>query len=158
MNKTLKFAITTAAVCFSALAFAQEGAKSIRGIEVSAPDPVAETKTYVGGKPGRQTPVTRTFSTQPPVVPHSVEKFDEINLEGNQCLECHSAAMAKKSNAPVIGDSHFIDREGNKHVDATNARYNCTQCHVPQVDAPPLVENVFKGDKLVNKAKAAPKK
>ncbi|GAB3553792.1 hypothetical protein GCM10027343_41040 [Noviherbaspirillum agri] len=155
MNKTLKVVIATAATCFSMLAFAQEGAKSMRGIDVSAPDPVAEVKDYVGGKPGRQAPITRTFSTQPPVVPHAVDKFDEINLEGNQCLECHSAAMAKKSNAPMIGESHFIDREGKKHADATPARYNCTQCHVPQVDAPPLVDNTFKGDKLVNKAKPA---
>ncbi|HJV73649.1 MAG TPA: nitrate reductase cytochrome c-type subunit [Noviherbaspirillum sp.] len=158
MNKTLKFAITAIAACFTVVAFAQESAKSIRGIDVSAPDPVADVKTYGGGRPGKQTPITRTFSTQPPVIPHAVEKFDEINLEGNQCLDCHAAANAKKSNAPVIGNSHFIDREGNKHEDATNGRYNCTQCHVPQVDAPPLVDNVFKGDKLVNKAKAVPKK
>jgi len=25
------------------------------------------------------------------------------------------------------------------------ARFNCTQCHVPQSGAPPLVENTFKG-------------
>lgn len=148
MNKTLKVIIAAAATCMSALAFAQE-AKSMRGIDVSAPDPVAEAKEYVGLRPGKQAPVTRTFSTQPPVIPHAVEKFDEINLEGNQCLDCHSAANHKKNNAPVIGNSHFVDREGKKHADATPARYNCTQCHVPQIDAPPLVDNVFKGDKLV---------
>jgi len=152
MNKTLKVLITAAATCVSALAFAQEGAKSMRGIDVAAPDPVAEVKEYVGLRPGKQAPITRTFSTQPPVIPHAVEKFDEINLEGNQCLDCHSAANYKKNKAPKIGDSHFVDREGKKHADATPARYNCTACHVPQVDAPPLVENVFKGDKLVNKA------
>lgn len=152
MNKTLKFAIAVAATCFSALAFAQEGAKSMRGAEVSAPDEVAEAKSYAGLRPGKQAPITRTFSTQPPVIPHAVEKFDEINLEGNQCLDCHSAANYKKNNAPKLGDSHFVDRDGKKHADATNGRYNCTQCHVPQVDAPPLVDNVFKGDKLVNKA------
>lgn len=152
MNHILKFAITAAAACFAALAFAQEGAKSMRGIDVAAPDEVAAVKDYAGARPGKQTPITRTFSTQPPVVPHAVEKFDEINLEGNQCLDCHSAANYKKNKAPRLGDSHFVDREGKKHAEATPARYNCTQCHVPQVDAPPLVDNVFKGDKLVNKA------
>jgi len=154
MKKTLKFTIAAMAACFAALAFAQDGAKSMRGIDVGAPDEPAEVKTYAGGRPGKQTPVTRTFSTQPPVVPHAVEKFDEINLEGNQCLDCHGPANFKKNNAPKIGDSHFVDREGKKHEDVTNARYNCTQCHVPQIDAPPLVESVFKGDKLVKKVPA----
>jgi nitrate reductase (cytochrome), electron transfer subunit len=154
MKKTLKFTIATVAACFAMLAFAQDSAKSMRGIDVGAPDEAAEVKTYVGSRPGKQTPITRTFSTQPPVVPHAVEKFDEINLEGNQCLDCHSAANYKKAKAPQIGDSHFVDRDGKKHEDATNGRYNCTQCHVPQIDAPPLVESVFKGDKLVKKAPA----
>jgi cytochrome c-type protein NapB len=149
MNKTLKLTITAVAVCFSTLAFAQQATKSMRGIEVSAPDPVAAVMEYVGARPGKQDGIPRTFSTQPPVVPHAVEKFDEINLEGNQCLDCHSAATYKKNNAPKMGDSHFIDREGKKHAEATPARYNCTNCHVPQVDAPPLVENLFQGDKVV---------
>ncbi len=152
MTKTLKFAIAAVAACFTVLAFAQDGTKSMRGIDVAAPDEAAAVKPYVGSRPGKQEPIVRTFSTQPPVIPHAVEKFDEINLEGNQCLDCHSAANFKKNNAPKLGDSHFVDRDGKKHADATHARYNCTQCHVPQIDAPPLVDNVFKGDKLVKKA------
>ena len=151
MNKSLKLAIAAVATFFTFTAFAQEGVKSMRGIDVAAPDEPAAEKLYAGIRPGKQDPIARTFSTQPPVISHAVEKFDEINLEVNQCLDCHSAANYKKNNAPVIGKSHFIDRDGKKHVDAANARYNCTQCHVPQVDAPPLVENVFKGDKVVKK-------
>lgn len=154
MKKTLKFVIAVMAAGFTALAFAQDGAKSMRGIDVGAADEAAEVKEYAGARPGKQTPIARTFSTQPPLVPHAVERFDEINLEGNQCLDCHGAANYKKANAPKIGDSHFVDRDGKKHEDATNARYNCTQCHVPQIDAPPLVESAFKGDKLVKKAPA----
>ena len=151
MKKTLKFAIVAMTACFAALAFAQDATKSMRGIDVGAADEAAEVKEYAGARPGKQTPIVRTFSTQPPVVPHAVERFDEINLEGNQCLDCHGAANYKKANAPKIGDSHFVDRNGKKHEDATNARYNCTQCHVPQIDAPALVESDFKGDKLVKK-------
>lgn len=151
MNKSLKIAIAAVATFFAFTAFAQEGTKSMRGIDVAATDEAAEVKMYNGNRPGKQAPIARTFSTQPPVIPHAAEKFDEINLEVNQCLECHSAANYKKNKAPAIGKSHFIDRDGKKHADATNARYNCTQCHVPQVDAPPLVDNVFKGDKLVKK-------
>ncbi len=158
MNKTLKLTIAVVATYFSALAFAADGAKSMRGIDVAAPDPTAETKTYVGKRPGTQEPIARTFSTQPPVIPHTIENFDEINLEGNQCLDCHAAANYKKKNAPKAGDSHFINRDGQKLPEASSARYNCVQCHVPQVDAPPLVENEFKGDAPVKKAAVDSKK
>jgi cytochrome c-type protein NapB len=40
--------------------------------------------------------------------------------------------------------------------EASARRHNCVQCHVPQVDAPPLVGNDFKGD--VAEAKPAAKK
>jgi cytochrome c-type protein NapB len=155
MNKSVKFTIAAVATCFTALAFAADSAKSMRGIDVAAPDQTAETKAYVGKRPGTQAPVARTFSTQPPVIPHAVENFDEITLETNQCMDCHSAANFKKKNAPVVGQSHFIDREGKKLTEASAGRYNCVTCHVPQVDAPPLVENSFKGDPV---KKAAVKK
>lgn len=154
MNKTIKLTITAAAACFAAFAFAADATQSLRGIDVAAPDPVAEVKTYVGKRPGTQAPITRTFSTQPPVIPHAVENFDEINLEGNQCLDCHGAANYEKKKAPKLGDSHFIDRDGKKHTEAVAGRYNCVACHVPQVDAPPLVENAFKGDEPAKKAAA----
>lgn len=146
MNKTVKFTLAAVASCFTALAFAADGTASMRGIDVAAPDQPAEVKTYIGKRPGTQTPVARTFSTQPPVIPHTIENFDEINLEGNQCLDCHSAATFKKKNAPKVGVSHFLGRDNKKLPEVSPARYNCVQCHVPQVDAPPLVENTFKGD------------
>jgi len=155
MNKTLKLSFAAVASCFAMLVFAADDARSMRGADVAAPDQAAEVKTYVGKRPGTQQPIARTFSTQPPVIPHSIENFDEINLEGNQCLDCHSAANYKKKNAPKAGDSHFIDREGKVLPEASNARYNCVQCHVPQVDAPPLVENDFKGDEPKKSAAAA---
>jgi cytochrome c-type protein NapB len=41
--------------------------------------------------------------------------------------------------------------------EASAARHNCVQCHVPQVDAPPLVDNDFKGN-LAEGKKGAKKK
>jgi cytochrome c-type protein NapB len=155
MKKTLKLTLATLAAAAWALStpvVAADATKSMRGADVSAADAAADTKNYVGKRPGTQAPVARTFSTQPPVIPHAVENFDEITLEENQCLSCHGADVFKKKNAPKIGDSHFINREGKKLETASSARHNCLQCHVPQVDAPPLVENAFKGDL------AAPKK
>ncbi len=158
MNQSLKLILAIAASSLAALAFAADSASSMRGADVAAPDQAPEVKTYVGKRPGTEAPVARTFSTQPPVIPHAVENFDEINLEGNQCMDCHSAATYRKKNAPKIGDSHFVDRDGKKHAEATGGRYNCVQCHVPQVDAPPLVDNQFQGDVKKADAKKPAKK
>jgi cytochrome c-type protein NapB len=155
MKTQIKLTMAALAACISFSAFAADQAKSIRGIDVAAPDPVATDKAYVGARPGTQKPVARTFSTQPPVIPHSIENFDEINLETNQCMDCHSAATYQKKKAPKLGDSHFVNRDGQKLPEGSAARHNCTQCHVPQVDAPALVDNAFEGD--VKKADAAKK-
>ena len=148
----------TACVLFAANAYAADAPKSMRGIDVNTADTPAETKTYSGKRPGTQPTVARTFSTQPPVIPHAVENFDEITLEENQCLSCHGQDVYQKKNAPVIGKSHFIDRNGNKLETTSSARHNCVQCHVPQVDAPPLVENTFVGNIAASKDAKAKKK
>lgn len=115
---------------------------SMRGVDVAAPDKAPEAMNYAGKRPGTQPIVARTFSTQPPVIPHAVENFDEVTLAENQCLDCHGAANYVKKNAPKLGDSHFV--AATKAFDPS--RHNCTQCHVPQVDAPALVENRFIGN------------
>ncbi len=42
-----------------------------------------------------------------------------------------------------MSESHFLDRNGNKLERPAGSRYFCNQCHVPQADAKPLVENSF---------------
>ena len=144
---TLSIVLASAALALCLpLSHAAEPAESMRGADVNAADTAADTKAYAGKRPGTQPLVARTFSTQPPVIPHAGENFDEITLEENQCLSCHGLDVYKKKNAPVIGQSHFVDREGKKLATASAARHNCVQCHVPQVDAPPLVDNGFQGD------------
>jgi cytochrome c-type protein NapB len=115
---------------------------SMRGADVAAPDLAPEAKPYAGKRPGTQAVVARTFSTQPPVIPHAVDNFDEVTLTENQCLDCHGPANYVKKNAPKLGDSHFV--AGTKAFDSS--RHVCTTCHVAQVDAPALVENRFVGN------------
>jgi cytochrome c-type protein NapB len=162
MKHTLKLscAVLASVACWAFVSptFAQEAPKPMRGSDVAAVDQAPDAKKYLGGKPGGQEKVARTFKEQPPVIPHAVENFDEITLEENQCMTCHSAANYQKKKAPKIGDSHFLDREGKVLPEASAARYNCVQCHVPQVDAPPLVDNDFKGNLAESKGKAAKKK
>lgn len=149
MKTQLKLSLAALAACFTFSAIAADAPKSMRGLDVAAPDPVATERSYVGKRPGTQEPIARTFSTQPPVIPHATENFDEVSLEENQCLDCHGAANYQQKKAPKIGDSHFITRDGAKLAESSAARYNCSSCHVPQVDAPPLVDNAFQGDKIV---------
>jgi len=142
---TMGMALTAALLFGCTQQFA--GVKSMRGDDVAAGDKADAAKTYVGKKPGLQQKIARTYAQQPPLIPHAVENFDEITLEENQCMSCHSAATFEKKKAPKIGDSHFIDpATGKKLAEGSNARHNCVQCHVPQVDAPPLVENTFVGN------------
>ena len=87
-------------------------------------------------------PIKRDYVQQPPLVPHSIEGY-KVNLKFNKCLTCHSWANYKHAKATKISQTHFEDREGEVLANISARRYFCTQCHVPQVDAKPLVENEF---------------
>jgi cytochrome c-type protein NapB len=115
---------------------------SMRGSDVAATDQAPSAKDYVGRRPGTQSIVARTYVQQPPVIPHAVNSYDELTLTENQCMSCHGPDNYVNKKAPKLGDSHFV--AATKAFDA--ARHVCTSCHVPQVDAPALVENRFVGD------------
>lgn len=125
---------------------AENGVKSLRGADAQVSDQAPEEKFNPGKRPGSQKPVARTFEQQPPVIPHAMENFDEITLEENQCITCHGPEKYKEKKSPRIGDSHFRNQQtGEIMKQVSSARHNCVQCHVPQVDAAPLVENTFQG-------------
>ncbi|MFA7095723.1 MAG: nitrate reductase cytochrome c-type subunit [Gammaproteobacteria bacterium] len=88
-------------------------------------------------------PIKRDYVQQPPLIPHSVEGY-QVDLKFNKCMSCHSWATYREAKATKISQTHFKDRDGNDLADVSARRYFCTQCHVPQMDAKPLVENTFK--------------
>jgi cytochrome c-type protein NapB len=88
-------------------------------------------------------PIARDFVHQPPLIPHTIEGYT-VNLKVNKCLTCHSWSNYQQSKATKISQTHFKDRDGNDLSNVSARRYFCTQCHVPQADAQPLVENTFK--------------
>jgi len=139
--------VWTIAIAVAAFGCAQfAGIASLRGADVASSDQAPpEHKAYVGKKPGLQQPIARTFNGQPPLIPHAVDNFDEITVSDNQCLECHSVEKFKEKNAPKIGDSHLAAGAAGAKRAVTMDRYQCNSCHVPQVDARPLVENTFVG-------------
>jgi nitrate reductase (cytochrome), electron transfer subunit len=87
-------------------------------------------------------PIERDYIQQPPLVPHDVAGY-QVDMKFNKCLSCHSWANYKEARATKISQTHFKDRDGNDLANVSPRRYFCTQCHVPQADAPPLVENTF---------------
>ncbi len=121
------------------MAQAQEGVSSLRGAnELDANSNRVEPKKWQSDRE----PIQRDYVQQPPLVPHSIEGY-KVNLKFNKCLTCHSWANYKNAGATKISQTHFEDRTGEVHANVAARRYFCTQCHVPQVDAQPLVENTF---------------
>ncbi|MDR5905356.1 nitrate reductase cytochrome c-type subunit [Franzmannia qiaohouensis] len=82
------------------------------------------------------------YPEQPPVVPHNIRDY-QVDLRHNQCLTCHSRENAVRAGAPMVSVTHFMDRHKQVLAAVSPDRYFCTQCHVPQTDAAPLVENRF---------------
>ena len=131
--------------------------------------------TYTKAAPGQAKTIERSYVNAPPLIPHSVEGLVPITKNNNACLGCHMPNVAKSMHATPIPKSHFIDfrpieviakngklikkgrvvakvNGGANDVYAEHlnklypGRYNCTQCHVPQTNAKPLVANKFKPD------------
>ena len=121
--------------------------------------------------PGQAKTVNRSFENAPPLIPHSVDGLLPITKASNACLGCHMPEAAKAAGATPIPPSHFVSfrpvtkigkkgvviKEGkavkntadvltvaHKLNKLNQARFNCSQCHVPQADLKPLVENTFK--------------
>ncbi len=123
--------------------WAQAGVESLRGDQAVDKASTAPTSAEVKSD---FAPISRTFEQQPPLIPHDIEEF-EVTLKKNDCLECHSPAKAKDSGAKAISATHYTDRDGKPTKELAARRTFCTQCHVPQIDAKPLIDNTFKAAK-----------
>jgi cytochrome c-type protein NapB len=87
-------------------------------------------------------PADRDFVQQPPLIPHTTQGY-QITKNYNKCMDCHAWQKTKVSGATKVSVTHFRTREGQELDNISPRRYFCTQCHVPQTDAKPLVENTF---------------
>jgi cytochrome c-type protein NapB len=84
----------------------------------------------------------RNYPEQPPLIPHKIDGY-QIDINSNKCLSCHARAAVGDSQAPMVSITHFMNRDNQTLASVTPRRYFCTQCHVPQSEAKPLVENIF---------------
>ncbi|MDV7144156.1 nitrate reductase cytochrome c-type subunit [Tropicimonas sp. TH_r6] len=120
------------------IGFAQTagGLSTLRGAGVEDPVPLEqvfqqETQRF-----------TREYRQQPPLIPHSIDQY-QVDLKANQCLTCHDWTNAGERNAPTLSMTHYLDRDGTEMDHVAGTRWFCSQCHVPQVNAPALVDNTF---------------
>ena len=118
---------------------AQEEIQSLRGD--LALDSDSKEPTIRSWEKDRD-PIPRDYVQQPPLIPHKIKGY-KINLKTNKCLSCHSWTTYKQAGATKVSQTHFEDRTANVMADVAARRYFCTQCHVPQTDATPLVKNEF---------------
>lgn len=139
MRQAILTTMLGAALFSSCLLTAQAEVSSLRGANNLDADANPISKPEQIKKEGG---FDRSWDLQPPSIPHSIEK-DRISLTENTCMKCHSKDNAAKENAPEIGESHYTARDGSKLDKPSARRHFCSQCHTPQADLAPLVENTF---------------
>ena len=86
--------------------------------------------------------VKRNYPMQPPLIPHKIDNY-EVSTNSNKCMTCHSRQNSEEAQAPMVSVTHFMDRDGNFLAEISPRRYFCSQCHVVQIDAKPLIANDF---------------
>jgi len=132
----------------------------------SEQDSVGAMATYSTAVAGQSELIERSFENAPPLIPHTVVGFLPIKIKSNACLSCHMPKVAEAAKATAIPRSHFTDyrirpkKTGKVYEIAANnetaaedlgdelsrARFNCSQCHVPQANITVAVENTFQAN------------
>ena len=101
----------------------------------------------------------RSHPMQPPNIPHKIDGY-QLDKDVNRCLYCHSRTRIEETRAIPLSVTHYMDRDGNVRGDVSPRRYFCTQCHVPQDEVKPLVDNRFEDFETASRPvarKAAPR-
>ena len=102
---------------------------------------------YSSAEPGTSKKIERSFENSPPLIPHDITGMLPISVTGNLCIGCHMPEAASGTGATPIPKSHLMKlaTKEDLHGKLDNERFNCVECHVPQVDIAPPVKNTFKG-------------
>lgn len=112
--------------------------------------PTPEPFAYQAPEPRQSQPLPRAygdFEGAPPQVPHAIDEFLPITASANECAGCHDTPhligmKPMKGAAPPMSRSHYGGFKGTGDPKTlSGARYVCSQCHVPQSGAEPLVAN-----------------
>ena len=154
----LTLAAVMTAVALTAACLTEETPKSVAADDLglsktsvfSTPAPIVPVST--AKEPGENELVGAYFTGSPPLISHAIEDYLPIRIGENLCLDCH-ALPDEIGRKPAQGDptpvpaSHYTDLRRNPDEvtqEVTSARFLCTQCHAPQLDASPLVANTYR--------------
>lgn len=135
MKKSIFTSVIVAAALVAGVALAQS-VETLRGSDVGDQGNVQRNYKQQEGR------VARNYRQQPPVIPHDISNY-QIDLKANRCLSCHDWTTAGDRGAPTLSMTHYLDRDGNQLDVVAGTRWFCNQCHVPQADAPALIDNTF---------------
>ncbi|MEW7311850.1 nitrate reductase cytochrome c-type subunit [Buttiauxella gaviniae] len=112
------------------------------GVDLTQSPEVSGTPEGAIHMPKQQGRMALNYVNQPPMIPHSVDGY-QVSKNTNRCLQCHGVEHYRTTGAPRVSPTHFMDSEGKVLSNVAPRRYFCLQCHVPQTDAAPIVENTF---------------
>jgi len=133
----------------SVLISTSAGAGEVNSLRGSSDIDAPSNEVVIKRNISDQAPITREYVQQPPLIPHKTKGY-KINLKFNKCLTCHSWANYQKAGATKISQTHFSGRDGEDMSNVAPRRYFCNQCHVPQANTKPLVENSFQSIKVIH--------
>ena len=142
-SKTMKRAIILVAalamlgVTGAGLVGAEEG-----GLKALRPNAINQNAVVAATPQQEKHRFGRAYRQQPPLIPHSIDQY-QIDKNVNQCLGCHDWTNAGDRRAPTLSMTHYLNREGRQLDEVAGTRWFCNQCHVPQANAPALVDNTF---------------
>ncbi|MDR2113338.1 MAG: nitrate reductase cytochrome c-type subunit [Candidatus Accumulibacter sp.] len=123
----------------ASLAADDGGLATLRGAPIPSAAPVSGDALK---KAIEDDPLERDFTLQPPLVSHPTDIYP-VTKNFNKCLDCHSWENYRKEKATKISLTHFQDADGKELANISPRRYFCVQCHIPQVDAKPLIANTY---------------
>lgn len=139
-------ASATAATTAEPLAADEMGLSKTSVFDTPTPDAFA----YTTDEPRKSSMLPRAyggFEGAPPQIPHAIDDFMPITAGNNACAGCHDRPHLigreyRKGATPPIPRSHYGGFKGDgDEKTLSGANYVCSQCHVPQSGAEPLVVN-----------------
>jgi cytochrome c-type protein NapB len=113
--------------------------------------PSPESFSYSASSPGSNEVLPLAYAGAPPQIPHNIDNLVPVTAENNQCVACHNTpgliGQKGKGQPTPMPESHYTDLRrtpGKVTKKLTGSRFVCTQCHAPQAEVDPLVENSSK--------------
>ncbi|HEX5633715.1 MAG TPA: nitrate reductase cytochrome c-type subunit [Gemmatimonadales bacterium] len=141
-NDITKFVLAAGVLAGSLLGAAQ-ATEVVKLQSLRGGTPLTEDHPAGGARQERDgPPKDRDFVQQPPLIPHTTAGY-QITVNFNKCMDCHAWQKTKQTGATKVSVTHFRTREGQELDNISPRRYFCTQCHVSQTEARPLVDNTF---------------